>query len=83
MIKTKSSINDEILMAERNSFVVRIGNEFYNKDGEFIFTQSQAEKHYNILLYNIIKTIESGSERQKIAAEKCFVTLQVLPLRIH
>lgn len=74
---------EEVLRAESESFVIRIGKEFYNKDGNFVFSYNQACKHYEILLANIIVTLSDGNEKQRITARKCLETLQVLPLRIQ
>lgn len=74
----------EINKAERNSFVVQIGNDFYsNPDGDFTFTLSQAEKYYETLLSNILYTMDNGNAKQKAAATKCLMRLHILPLRLH
>jgi hypothetical protein len=87
MAKTKSPFRgltlEEVSRAERNSFVVQIGNEFYNKEGDFVFTQSQAEKCYETLLDNILYTLDNGNDKQKSAAMKCLEKLHVYPLRIQ
>ena len=74
----------EINKAERNSFVVQIGNDMYaNPDGDLVFTLNQAEKYYETLLTNILYTMDSGNAKQKLAAEKCLLRLHILPLRLH
>ena len=87
MAKQKSPFKgftlQEVKRAEQNSFVVRIGNDFYNNDGNFVFTQSQAEKHYETLLDNILYTIKNGNQKQKTAAEKCLLSLHIQALRIQ
>lgn len=87
MAKTKSPFKGltigEVNKAERNSFVLQIGNDFYSKNSDFIFTLAQAEKHYETLLMNILLTIDEGSAKQKDAAMKCLARLHVLPLRLH
>jgi hypothetical protein len=87
MAKQKGPFKDftvaEVNQAERNSFNIVIGNDFYAKDGEFIFTQSQAEKYYGVLLENILYTIDNGNPKQKSAAMKCLVRLHIQPFRLH
>jgi hypothetical protein len=87
MAKPKSPFRgltlEEVNKAERNSFVVQIGQEFYSRDGDFIFTQNQAEKCYETLLENILYTLDNGNEKQKLAAMKCLERLKVLPLRLQ
>lgn len=73
----------EVNKAERDSYVLQIGNDFYNRDGNFIFTLAQAEKNYDILLSNILHTIDNGTSKQKSAAMKCLARLHILPLRLH
>ena len=73
----------EINKAERSSFVVQIGNEYYSKDGNFIFTGSQAEKYYDTLLVNILYTIDNGTTKQVDAAMRCLSRLHIWPLRLH
>lgn len=74
---------EEVRRAEINTFVVLIGNDFYNKNGCFTFTLSQAEKHYEILLENILITLDEGTAKQKKAALSCLSRLHILPLRLH
>lgn len=73
----------EVNQAERNSYFVQIGNDAYAKDGNFIFTLSQAEKHYETLLSNILYTIDNGTAKQKDAAMKCLARLHILPFKLH
>ena len=73
----------EINKAERNSFVIQIGNDLYSKDGEMVFSLSQAEKYYDTLLVNILHTIDNGTAKQKVAAMKCLARLHILPLKLH
>lgn len=87
MAKQKSPFigltTQEVNRAERDSFVIIIGNDFYNKDGEYVYSLSQAEKYYEILLENILYTIESGSAKQRNAAIKCLENLHIRPLRLQ
>lgn len=88
MAKEKSPFRgftvSEINKAERNSFVVQIGNDMYaNPDGDFVFTLNQAEKYYETLLSNILYTMDNGNAKQKTAATKCLLRLHILPLRLH
>jgi hypothetical protein len=87
MARTKSPFVSlslaEVNKAERSSYVLQIGNEFYNKDGNFIFTGSQAEKYYDTLLVNILYTIDNGTPKQVDAAMRCLSRLHIWPLRLH
>lgn len=87
MSKTKSPFVsftlEEVERAEATCFVVRIGKEFYNKDGNFVFSLKEAERHYNILLKNIVLTLEEGTSKQKKAALSCLETLKIEPLRLQ
>lgn len=73
----------EVNKAERDSYVVQIGNDFYSKDGGYIFTAAQAGKYYETLLDNIVYTLDNGNERQKSAAMKCLEKLRIHPLRLQ
>jgi hypothetical protein len=87
MSKTKSPFRgleiEEVLRAEGIFFVIQIGNDYYNKDGNFTFERKEAERHYNTLLKNIMITIDKGTDRQKNAAMKCLARLHILPLRLQ
>ena len=87
MAKKKSPFRNftekEVLRAEATSYVVLIGNDLYSREGSLVFSLTQAEKHYNTLLQNILLTLDSGNTKQKAAAVHCLRTLKVLPLRIH
>ena len=74
---------EEIRRSEANSFVIMIGNDFYNKNGDFTFTLAQAEKYYEILLENILITLDEGTPKQKKAALSCLARLHILPLRLQ
>jgi hypothetical protein len=73
----------EVEKAERNGFLIQIGRDFYNKDNDFVFSLSQAEKYYDTLLNNILITMEEGNPKQRAAAEKCLLNLHIVPLRIQ
>jgi hypothetical protein len=87
MAKKKSAFigltEDEASQAEANSFTVLLGNDFYLKNGKFIFSYNEATKHYDTLLKNILATIDRGTEKQKNSAIKCLGTLQIQQLRIQ
>jgi len=87
MNKTKSPFKnytlEEIKKAESNSFVVLIGNDYYEKNGNFTFSLAQAQKHYEILLKNILITLNDGTPKQKKAALSCLGRLHILPLRLQ
>jgi hypothetical protein len=72
---SKGLTSEEIARVEFNSYIVRIGNDIYNKNGTLSF-------YYN-LLRNIIISIDSGTTKQRNAAMKCLEKLQILPLRLH
>ena len=74
---------EEIFRAEANTFVIRIGCDFYSKDGDFAFSRQEAEKYYDILMSNILRTLDEGNEKQYNAAMKCLADLQILPLRVQ
>jgi hypothetical protein len=80
---SKGLTSEEIARVEFNSYIVRIGNDIYNKNGTLSFSLAQAEKHYYNLLRNIIISIDSGTTKQRNAAMKCLEKLQILPLRLH
>lgn len=87
MVKPKSPYKNftiaEVNKAERDSYVIQIGNDMYCKDGDYIFTATQAGKYYGILLDNILYTIDSGNTKQKSAAMKCLEKLRIHPLRLQ
>lgn len=87
MAKEKSPYKNftiaEANKAERDSYTIQIGNEFYNKDGDYVFTAAQAGKYYETLLNNIIYTIDGGNPKQRSAAMKCLEKLRIHPLRLH
>ena len=74
---------EEIKRAEANSYTILIGSDFYSKDGDFVFSRQQAEKYYDILMNNILRTLDEGNEKQRNAAMRCLNTLQILPLRVQ
>lgn len=73
----------EVNRAERDSYTIQIGNDMYSKDGNFVFTATQAGKYYETLLQNIIYTLDSGNPKQKAAAMKCLEKLRIHPLRLQ
>jgi hypothetical protein len=79
----KTLTTAEVKKAEHNSFVILIGNDFYAKNGDYTFSIAQAEKYYEILLSNILHTIDNGNPKQQSAALKCLARLHILPLRLH
>ncbi len=73
----------EINKIERSFYLIQIGNDFYSHDGDFIFSASEAEKYYEMLLQNILNTIDNGNNKQRAAAMKCLIRLHILPLKYH
>lgn len=74
---------EDVFKNEEKYFVIRIGNDFYNKNGSHAFTLSQAEKHYNFLLNSILHSIKNGNKKQKDAALRCLLNFQIIQLKIH
>jgi len=75
---------EEILNAERDSFVVQIGYDLYrNKKKEHIFSRAEAEKHYNLILRNILHSIAHGDAKQRTSATRCLSGLSILPFRFQ
>jgi len=74
---------EQIFRAEANTYVIQIGSDFYQKDGDFAFSRQEAEKYYDILMSNILRTLDEGNEKQYNAAMNCLSSLQILPLRVQ
>jgi hypothetical protein len=87
MAKIKSPFRNfslsEVNKAEKNSYTIQIGRDFYSKDGVFVFTANQANKYYDVLLSNILYTMKNGDTKQKLAATKCLTSLHVHPFKLH
>lgn len=73
----------EVEEAESCSFIIQIGNSVFSRNGEYVFSKSQAERYYNKLLNSILNTLKDGNETQKHSAKKCLEKLKIMPLRIQ
>lgn len=74
---------EQIEKVEACSFVIVLGNNFYDKDGNFVFSKQQAEKNYNKILSKMVEAIHYGNEKEKSNALKCMAKFKILPLRVH
>lgn len=79
----KNGTIQEVFRAEIDSYIIQVGSDFYDNDGDYTFSSSQASKNYNIILKNILYSLANGNEKQKKAAARCLLNLHILPLRIH
>jgi hypothetical protein len=72
---------EDVIEAETHGFAVQLGNDFYSKNGSFVFSYSEANKHYKNILSKIVYAINNGTNKQQKDALRCLVNFKVLPLR--
>lgn len=87
MTKAKSPFRgydvQDVFDTEASHFALQLGNDYYSKNGDLVFSKKDVEKHYTTILSKILDAIHSGNEKNRANAIKCLETFRVHKLRIH
>jgi hypothetical protein len=74
---------EEVRNAEHEFFTILLGNDFYEYEGDMVFTLKEAQNHYEKLLKNINIALANGTSKEIKTALRCLEKLRIEPLRIH
>ena len=70
-------------MIEADYYTVRFDSDFYNSDGYYLFTKSQANKIYSGLVKDLVGVIHQGTPKDKKYAKEIMLGMIVEPVRYH
>jgi hypothetical protein len=89
MAKRRALIQDaddmkEVMMAESTLFYITFLGDAPALRGNLTFTKKQAGRHYSLLLAHVFDMMNAArSLKQRQEASAAFMSLAVVPLRIH
>ena len=87
MAKKKSNYvgysEEDVVIMERNYFLLQFGNDFMAEEGSFLFTKIEIDKLYKRTLNNLMEIIANGSEKDRKHAMKLIGELTIRPMRLH
>lgn len=70
-------------MIESEYFVIRFDGDFFNEDGYYLFTFSQAKTIYRKLAADLAEVVREGIKKDKELASDMLLGLVIEPVRYH
>lgn len=73
----------QIFISESMLYVLQVGRDVFEADGQWFFVEKTAIKYYNQILRLLMDDLEKGTPRQQRRANKALQNFRILPLRMH
>lgn len=73
----------QISLIESEYFVVRFDSDFFNQDGYYLFTKSQAKEIYKKLVYDLSSVVQQGIQKDREYASDIILGMIIEPVRYH
>jgi hypothetical protein len=73
----------QISMIESDYYVIHFEGDFFNENGYYLFTQSQAKSIYTKLAKDLASVVQHGVQRDKVQAADLILGMTVEPVRYH
>lgn len=73
----------QISMIESEYFVIHFDGDFFNQEGYYLFTMSQAKKIYSGLIKDLVAVIHEGVQKDKDYAKEIMLGMIIEPVRYH
>ena len=73
----------QIFASESMLYVLQVGKDVFEANGQWFFVERAATSHYNRILKILSENIKCGTPREKRRANKILPDLRILPLRMH
>lgn len=74
---------EDIFKAEASSYVIQVGVDLFDNNGQMIFSKKAAIMYYNKILNELMNVIDGGDDTERADAMRCLRTLHIMPLRIN
>lgn len=75
---------EQVERAEATSFVIQVGEEFFNEDDiYYAFPKEKAEHYLEVAKEGLYIMMKEGSEQERQAAFRSLCDIRILPLRIQ
>lgn len=74
---------EEIAKAEAGSYVIQLGGEFFDYQGNFTFTREAAERFYDELYTGLHEMLNDQRKIDKSEVLTTLLNLRISPLRFH
>ena len=73
----------QISAIESEYFVVRFDGDFFNDEGYYLFTKSQAKTLYSRLVKDLASAIHHGVKKDRELAAEIMLEMVIEPVRYH
>lgn len=73
----------QVSMIESEYFVIRFDGDFFNEDGYYLFTMSQAKTIYRKLVADLSSVVHEGVKKDKELASEIMLGMVIEPVRYH
>jgi len=74
---------EEVVSSEAVLFMVQVGKNVLEIDGQYFFLRKAAVTHYNRILKDLIIRIYNGDDKAQKQAKSVLPYLRIVPLRLH
>lgn len=74
---------EDVFRAEACSYVIQVGVDLFDNDGQMIFSKKAAIMYYNKILNELMNVIDGGDDAERADAIRCLGTFRIMPLRIN
>jgi hypothetical protein len=78
-----SYTSEQIFSYEAMLYVIQIGRDILEVDGELFFIKKNANSYYNKILKEILIDYHEGNLKERNRAKNILLNFKILPLRIH
>lgn len=73
----------QISMIEGEYYTVRFDSDFFNEDGYYLFTKSQAKTIYDRLIKDLVVVVREGIKKDREYASDLIMEMVIEPVRYH
>lgn len=74
---------EEIMASEAVTYVIQVGSDVFNSNGNWFFNKKSAQIHYGKILRMLLAQLNGGTKKERENAQRVLNSFKVLPLRIH
>ena len=73
----------QISMIEADYYVIRFDGDYFNEDGYYLFTKSQANNIYAKLVKDLAAVVQQGIKKDREYAADIMLEMIIEPVRYH
>ena len=74
---------EQVFLSESMLYVIQVGSEVFERDGQWFFVKKSAKLYYNRILKELLKQLHNGTAREQKRAKKILIDFKIVPLRMQ